>query len=666
LDAVIRCFDLDGNERWNWDHYKRCAPAAEELERVKKFTNINKHLNAPNFGGGEVAVSGRKVVAGMGWDVVCLEDQDKEARQVWVRRRLNEIGGVVSCLSVSGDNVHVTGQARDGFCLLGRLSLATGALVDDFYGSCSFPWAAFPVRGNLSLCRGEGGRLAVWTAGEKQKSRTVWKDPRGAAPLVASPVLAGGHIVAGTLNGELLIAPLAAESRGPPFTFKTPGGKGIGAAPAVSGGCVHFGCDDGYLYVLGPGAGLLPKKDEAPAVSARRSTVQPATGKTYGWPSNYGNAANTCFVDDPGLAPPFRVRWAVRAYGHFKSPAVTTEDGDIITVSYQRTVTCLEQATGRTRWRVRLPPDSPEFPCADGLLVADGRLYVPCPAGKAEQGGMLCLDVKDGRVLWAATMGSRADFSYMSPVLAGGKVAFASTQKGASPAAAVQAWDAITGAPAWKVDLGVTTGAGQKTGGCAADSTFYYTTGGLWDSRLTGDQKLGETVAIEASSGKVLWKTNEYWGNGYPVLAGGGRLLLYQPGKPPRLCCLSTKDGSLLWTSGAGERYMSVGADFIAYRYYGGFGGKLRLEDGKPYPGMEKGGQLGGTDHACTPVTLTPKWSLAPTADGLNVRDVQTGALVWHSPGFAPKTCCAVSLANGRAFMPTAASGMLFCWEPEK
>ena len=48
------------------------------------------------------------------------------------------------------------------------------------------------------------------------------------------------------------------------------------------------------------------------------------------------------------------------------------------------------------------------------------------------------------------------------------------------------------------------------------------------------------------------------------------------------------------------------------------------------------------------------------------IRDVKTGALLWLSPGFAPRGCVNAAIANGRVFFPTAASGMIFCWEPEK
>ena len=59
-------------------------------------------------------------------------------------------------------------------------------------------------------------------------------------------------------------------------------------------------------------------------------------------------------ADDPGLKPPFRVRWAVRAADTFR-PAPSATESDAIFTGMFGMITCLEQATGRQRWRVRLP-----------------------------------------------------------------------------------------------------------------------------------------------------------------------------------------------------------------------------------------------------------------------------------------------------------------------
>jgi hypothetical protein len=64
-------------------------------------------------------------------------------------------------------------------------------------------------------------------------------------------------------------------------------------------------------------------------------------------------------------------------------------------------------------------------------------------------------------------------------------------------------------------------------------------------------------------------------------------------------------------------------------------------------------------------VALTPKLSFAITVGGLNVREVKSGALLWQSPGFAPRGCVNPAIGNGRVFWPSAASGMIYCWEAD-
>ena len=54
------------------------------------------------------------------------------------------------------------------------------------------------------------------------------------------------------------------------------------------------------------------------------------------------------------------------------------------------------------------------------------------------------------------------------------------------------------------------------------------------------------------------------------------------------------------------------------------------------------------------------------TVQDLGWAGVKNGELLWRSPGFAPRGCVNPAVANGRVFWPSAASGMIFCWEPKE
>ena len=187
-----------------------------------------------------------------------------------------------------------------------------------------------------------------------------------------------------------------------------------------------------------------------------------------------------------------------------------------------------------------------------------------------------------------------------------------------------------------------------------------YFTVGVGDYKLSqGEKKGGEAVAIEAKTGKVLWRCTDPFGSTYPVLAGDRLLLNEYFGD---LTCVSAADGKPLWKrkTGGYDRF-SIGADFLVTRGYGGHGIKVRLDDGKDYLGCR---ELGGDTHACGAVALTPNYSFAITLAGLNVREVQSGKLLWRSSGFAPRACVNPVLANGRVFWTSGANGMIYCWEP--
>jgi outer membrane protein assembly factor BamB len=326
-------------------------------------------------------------------------------------------------------------------------------------------------------------------------------------------------------------------------------------------------------------------------------------------------------------------------------------------------VTCLEQATGRLRWRVRLPPESAGWASSAGLLVAQGRLFVPCPNGRPE-GKMICLDMQDGRIAWMAPLGEVGVWDRSSPVYAEGRVVYGHCQAKKS---LVQAWDALSGAPAWQVELNLAPPAAPT--GCSDGQRVFFTAGReKWGWKGEGAGERGETVAIDARSGAVAWRSSELFGTCAPALFGGDKLLVIEFGDGPMsgVRAISVRDGRLVWRGGrSGASRISIGPDYAVLRGYGGAGGKLNLLDGAGYPGIQAGGQLGGDTHACGAVSLAPEYAFAITVGGLNVRDVRTGALVWRSPGVAPRGCVNATLANGRIFWPGAANGLLFCWEPE-
>jgi len=566
VGAILHCLDLDGQERWRWDHYKEYVkPITAEMKRQHPGS-----YDRPHYGGGEVAVSGKRVVTHFGWDQVCLEDEGGRPALVWCNRAgLGKDDGIPLAASISGGSVYTAWPGVDAAGSLLRVSLQDGSFnpkVDQLHGK----WAILgtpAVRGNTvyfgRTIRGveahEFGKGAVWAV-------HGWSEADGHTPSISSPALTKEHAVFTTLTGELVVVPLTPKPK--PFRYKTPHGKPIGSSPAVSGGHVFFGCDDGYFYVLGAGGQLAPTRERLD-IHAARSQVQSPTGKVYAWPSPYGDPGNTKFVDDPKLKPPFSLRYAVRGFGIFKQP-VSATGRDIYFGDLAGFVACLEQETGRLRWRVKLPKQDW---ASGGVLCGDGRLYVMrngVYAGSPDRiNAVFCLDGETGEVLWHREIGAPGDHHWgrAAPLLVEGRLVSGAVVKGNPPTLAVEAWDARTGEPAWQVALKASGKGVPLPTGCAEGGILFFS-GGTEKPRENG----GETVAIEARSGRVVWRTADPYGlgNSVPVVRDGR---LYLSGFDWPVACLSTKDGTLLWKTEKKHAWFNgptLGPDFLTCRGYGG------------------------------------------------------------------------------------------------
>ena len=169
-----------------------------------------------------------------------------------------------------------------------------------------------------------------------------------------------------------------------------------------------FGCEDGYLYVLGPdGNAPLPTKDleiwkiRSPLTSSR-------TAARYDWSTNYGDAANTN-ANDQGLQPPLRIKWIRRYEGTFKHLPVCG-GGRMYTHTSEGQIFAVEQETGRLLWRRYFPDVYLSF---TSPLYHEGRLLVPQAGMK--QSLLRCLDAATGKLLWEAPFSGSPSWSRQAP-----------------------------------------------------------------------------------------------------------------------------------------------------------------------------------------------------------------------------------------------------------
>jgi len=667
LGGVVHCLNAAGDERWRWEHYQQY----EDPKTNQRASGFPGSYHDPHYGGGEVAVAGKRVVVNLGWDLFCLEDEGSAATLAWCQRApLGKDAGIPMGPSIAGDWVYCGYPSTDRWGNVIRMRLADGTF-DAKRDFRDHNWAVFataPVRGETAFWPrhyegvsahdfAQGQRL--WTA---RDSNTL--DQRRFTSCIASPALTKEHCVFGTVSGDLVIVALDATGSWPklkpePFQFATAFGQPIASSPVVADGAVYFGCDDGYLYGLAPGGSLaLPTKRLS--LKDARARVESATGRRYGAPVASMDQANTSFVDDPELKPPLRLRWACRP--HDLRLQMSADDDSLYFTSEAGTIGAIEQATGRIRWRRRL--NGP----VDGwkqMLLDRGKLFITRNSAysklKPGEGGseFLAVDALTGDTLWSQPWGTIQGTCRSSPVLVDNVVA-GFTAEGTPPKPVARAFNAATGEPLWRHELpsDLKTIAG---GACLLDGVMYFSCG------LTWGKGAGSTIAVEPQSGKVLWTSTDYHVHGYGRPAGrDGQLFLGgQSGAP--LYCVFAKDGSLKWQADkvSYSHQPALGEEFLVVRSYGGFGWVRDLATGQPVKRNHRDLLGGCPDHSCSPVLLTKgQLSYAVSTTGLYARDMTTGDIVWQSLGFAPRACTTPTAANGRLFFSPNVNNMLYCFEP--
>ncbi len=679
LDAVVHCLDADGNERWRWDHYR----SYEDPKTNPRAAGFPGSYHDPHYAGGEVAVSGKRLIVNMGWDSYCLEDAGDRPRLVWCNRApLGKDPGIPMGAAISGDWVYLGHPGTDQFGGFMRCRLADGKFDEKtdfrFSGYPGSVWAVLAtpaVRGSTAYVPTHYMGVHAWDA---ETRRVPWTartdntlDQRRFTGAIASPALTRDHCVFGTVLGDLHVVSLDSSGAWPnfkpePFTFSTPFGRPIASTPAIADGVIYFGCDDGYLYGLASATAArsasevaLPKR--IANLHEVRSRTEPATGRRYGAPVASMDQGNTGSVDDPLLKPPLRVRWAMRPFD--LRVQMSADDDSLYFISEAGTLAALEQATGRIRWRRRLtgPMDGWKQ-----LLLDRGRLFVTRNGQTSrrrspDEGGptLTAFDAASGRQLWQQPWGSLQGTCRTAPIVVGDVVAGLTTD--ADPVRPIaQAFEVATGKPLWQVVLP----GNEKSlagGACVLDGAMFFSCGQTW-----GDGA-GGTVAVDPTTGKTLWTTSDYHVHGYgrPAARDGLLYLGGQSGAP--MYCISAKDGSLKWQADrvSYSHSPALGDNFFVTRGYGGHGILRDLASGTPIMRNNREVLGGCPDHSCAPVLLTTaRLSYAVSTSGLYARDLNTGEIIWQSRGFAPRACTSPIAANGRLFFSPNVNNTLYCFEP--
>lgn len=553
-------------------------------------------------------------------------------------------------------------------------------------GSLSF--CSVSIRGrDVYRCRPEEGYGFCKHSDGNEKAQYL-----GGYPSIASPILLRDTAVYGGLDGSLYVVSLTGN--GDVWSFKTAFGKAISAPAAVCDGRIYFGCEDGYLYILGPGGEApLPPKD-LQLQKIRSPLTSRLADEKYDWFTNFGNPASTN-ANDQGLKPPLKIKWIRRYEGTFKHIPICG-GGRMYTHTAEGQIFAVEQETGRLLWRRYWPGMHISF---TGPIYYNERLLVP-QAGMKES-WLRCLDAATGELLWEAPFTGSPSWSRQQPpviynnlaiyVYGSGKYAPQGTEKAyvhkGEPVKApdnaeimswiyghdnpyypkdnlpfVRAWDIETGKEVWTIDFSQFGTGGNDSGLALMDNTLYYSTFfGYAPRRSNGQPKSrGLTAAIEPETGQVIWLTTKYYVTaGCTISSENGRLYLggYNPPTEKTqnryVLCLDAESGALIWRSepvGKAVNVVTIGKNLLFT--HGSTGQPSYLLD------KQIGKILSVFDmkYACTRFTMSEPYLLGSNMDLIDTTD--GNKVVSSGPCVDVRECVGAVVSNGRLFYTSQASGL--------
>jgi outer membrane protein assembly factor BamB len=514
----------------------------------------------------------------------------------------------------------------------------------------------------------------------------------GGYPSIAPPILLRDKAVYGGLDGSLYVIPLSGS--GKVWSFKTVFGKAISAPAAVCDGRIYFGCEDGYLYILGPGGqSPLPTKD-LQLQKIRSPLTSKLAEATYDWFTNFGNLASTN-ANNQGLKPPLKVKWIRRYEGTFKHIPVCG-GGRMYTHTAEGQIFAVEQETGRLLWRQYWPGVHVSF---TGPIYHKERLLVPQAGMK--KSWMRCLDAATGELLWEAPFTGSPSWSRQQPpviyknlaiyVFGSGKYAPQGTEKAylhkGEPVKAadnaevmswiyshnnpyypkdnkplIRAWEIETGKEIWTIDFSQFGSGGNDSGLALVDNILYYSTFfGYAPNRKDGRPKSrGLTAAIEPVTGQVIWLTTKYYVTaGCTTSVENGRLYLGGYNPPTEkiqnryVICLDTESGSLIWQSepvGKAVNVVTIGTNLLFT--HGSTGQPSYLIDkqtGKIQSVFDK-------KYACTRFTMSEPYILGSNMDMIDTTN--SNKVVSSGPCVDVRECVGGIVSNGRFFYTSQANGL--------
>jgi len=709
LGAKVYALEPNGEVCWTWDFVEEEIGfdgnrwvGAQWYEFKEGRATWRDHFCCSR----NISAFGKTIVMPAGGRTVFLEDTGDQPKKLAIAE-IPEYAGREFAAAFGqsmGENgeVYVQWHRRDNAGRVEILKLHEGQVETSFVSGTQ---TAMQLDGLMSLCSVSLRGRDVYrcrpeadfafcrhTPGSNQAEHL------GGYPSIASPILLKEHGVYGGLDGRLYITPLTGD--GSEWSFKTAFGKPIIAPAAVCDGRIVFGCEDGYLYVLGPhGKGALPTRDLG-LETIRSPLTSKFAGAEFDWFTNYGNLGHTNW-NDQGIKPPLKMKWVRRYNGTFKHLPVCG-GGRMYTHTSEGQVFAVEQETGRLLWRRYSPGVHLSF-TAPIYYRQDGKERLLVPQAGMKHSRLRCLDAATGQVLWEVPFTGSPSWSRQAPPIVYNGLAIYASGSGKYAAHGsdkhfvqegdptpskdgaevmswlyshdnpyypkdnkplIWAWDIETGKEVWAKDFSKYGKGGNDCGLCLMDGELYYSTffGYSNDQRKrrglpTGPN--GLTASLDPMTGDVDWTTTDHYVTAGCTISGAdGRLYLggYNPPDESTndrfIFCLDARDGSLVWKSpplSAAVNVITVGDDFLFSNARGSEGNVLDKDTGEIVSQFNM-------RYACTRFTVSGSYVLGSNMDMIDLAG--GNQIVSTGPCIDSRECVGSTVSNGRIFYTSQASGL--------
>lgn len=556
-------------------------------------------------------------------------------------------GGQLSLGSLAGDKASPTALAADHNDSRVTPSARSGTIY----------------RGDLGAVPGAGRAAIKW------KADCPALQPGG---FHSSPALSRDHLIVGAEDGRVYFLPLddgAAAGAAPAWTFATEGSRrdanrAVSSSPAVSGGMVFFGGEDGILYGLGPGAeapvvDLLPAGSPAPGKRPGAALA----GKGTEWVTAGGDMGFSGVSGDASIRPPFAVKWKTRIWSTCKSPVIVAA-GTVFVSSRMGQLAALDAESGEILWRTHHGYGEGRGSASyiEGKVLAL-RGAVDQNGRKNTNRGVWCHEAETGKLLWRKDLPLGYHFNTDGVAADAGKAFVCWNAGGGALQAAAYALE--DGRVVWErkyegvvpndepvpVRQACAVGDGRVYFAIAASETL---------SRRKAKGRFGATIAVKPESGELIWKNADYELNrGMRMSFRKGIVAVFSPDGTH---ALDAATGTKLWDGRPptqplyfGHYYWQPLTDvFLDSRGQKGVCG---------YPGCTSPVFAGGLWYghrvksgpdliAFEEGTPSPKGEFTPKE-------------VW-SYTFLSRTCPPPAPAYGRLYHSPNGEGVVYCFEPKR